>query len=85
MNHSMHRDWLFVALSVPLAATAAALLSFVDFAHMPRNELIGDDVAVTREGCLDWWCRVDDIVPATIAALLLLAAIATFAWGIRRR
>jgi hypothetical protein len=33
----VRRDWAFVALAVSLAAVAAGLLAFVDFAHEPRN------------------------------------------------
>jgi hypothetical protein len=81
----VRRDLAFVVLAVPLAAVAVGLLATVDFAHQPRKEAIGGDVGVTREGCLDWWCRADDIVPVGIAAVLLGATVIALVWGLRRR
>lgn len=81
----MRRDWSVLLLAVPSVGVAGALLAFVDFADEPRQETIGGDVVVTREGCLDWWCRAEDVVPVVLAAFLLIAALAALAWGMRRR
>jgi hypothetical protein len=81
----MRRDWVIALLGVPLVAVAGGLLSSVDFTHVPRNESIGGDVGGSRTGCLDWWCRAEDVVPVAIAALLLIAALTALGWGLGRR
>jgi hypothetical protein len=81
----MRRDPVFVALSVPLALVAVFFVSRVDFTSLPREERIAGDVGAVRDGCLDWWCRGQDVFFAGLAAALLATALMLFWWGMRRR
>jgi len=78
------RDWTVCGLGALSLLVAAALLLFVDFAAGPRVESSGDS-AVVQSGCLDWWCRARDVVPAAIAFALLIVGMFSVVWGLRRR
>jgi len=77
-------DWTVIWLGVVSLLVAAALLLFVDFAGAPRVES-GSDFAFERSGCLDWWCRARDVVPAAIALALVVVGDFVIVWGLRQR
>lgn len=77
----VRRDFVFVAFSVPLLAIAAFLVTHADFSATP----VDSDVTPHQTGCLDWWCRGQDLFLVGFSAALIVFAIGTFWWGIRKR